>query len=156
MDLPLLADKPLVDFLDFNASVRYTDVDSYGDDTTYKVGLNWSLNDQFRVRSTFGTSFRTPALFELYLADQTSGISQRRVDPCLNWGSNLALGEISQRTADNCAADGIGPNHIATVGADVLTGGGLGVLTAETSEALTFGVVWAPTTLTWSSTRMSK
>jgi len=147
VDLPLLADKTLVDDLTFTGSVRYTDVDSYGDDTTYKVGLNWSLNDQFRVRSTFGTSFRTPALFELYLADQTSGISQRNLDPCLNWSSGLALGEISQRTADNCAADGIGPNHIATVGADVLTGGGLGVLAAETSEAFTAGFIWQPTFL---------
>jgi iron complex outermembrane receptor protein len=144
VDVPLLADMPLVDRLDFNGSVRYTDVDSFGDDTTFKVGLNWALNDQFRVRSTFGTSFRTPALFELHLADQTSGISQRNVDPCLLWGSNLALGNISQRTADNCAADGIPDDHIATVGADVLTGGGLGRLTAETSEAFTFGVVWQP------------
>ena len=76
VDLPLLADMALVQQLDFNASARYTDVDSFGDDeTTYKVGLNWALNDQIRVRSTFGTSFRTPALFELHLADQTSGIS---------------------------------------------------------------------------------
>ena len=145
VDLPLLADMPLVDRLDFTGSVRYTDVDSFGDDTTFKVGLNWSLNDQVRVRSTFGTSFRTPALFELYLADQSSGISQRNLDPCLNWGNGLAMGEISQRTADNCAADGIGPNHIATVGADVLTGGGLGVLKAETSESFTVGFIWQPT-----------
>jgi len=144
VDLPLLADMPLVDRLDFNGSVRYTDVDSFGDDTTYKVGLNWTVNDQFRVRSTFGTSFRTPALFELHLADQTSGISARNADPCINWGSNLALGNISQRTADNCAADNIPVDHIATVGPTVVTGGGKGVLTAETSEALTFGVIWQP------------
>lgn len=145
VDLPLLADMPLIDRLDFNASARYTDVDSFGDDTTYKVGLNWSVNDQFRVRSTFGTSFRTPALFELHLSDQTSFISARSADPCINWGSNLALGNISQRTADNCAADGIPIDHIATVGPTVVTGGGQGVLTAETSEALTFGVIWQPT-----------
>lgn len=30
IDIPLLADKPLIQYLDFNASVRYTDVDSYG------------------------------------------------------------------------------------------------------------------------------
>ena len=35
-------------------------------DTTYKVGLNWKINDNFRFRANTGTSFRTPALFELY------------------------------------------------------------------------------------------
>jgi len=144
IDLPLLADKPLARFLDFTASARYTDVDSYGDDTTYKVGFNWALTDTFRARSTYGTSFRTPDLYELYLADQTSSISARNADPCINWATNLALGNISQRTADNCAADGIPPDHIATVGPSILTGGGYGVLKAETSDATTFGVVWTP------------
>ena len=144
VDLPLLADKTLVENLDFTGSVRWTDTDSFGDATTYKVGLNWALTDQFRIRSTFGTSFRTPALYELYLADQTSFISARNADPCINWGSKVLSGEITQRTADNCAADMIPDNHIATVSATVVTGGGLGVLTAESSESLTFGFVWQP------------
>jgi iron complex outermembrane receptor protein len=144
IDVPLVRDKPLVDFLDFNASARFNDVDSYGSDTTYKVGMNWAITDSFRARSTFGTSFRAPALYELYLADQTSSISARAADPCINWAANLANGSISQRTADNCAADGIPPDHIATVGPTILTGGGAGVLKAETSEALTFGIIWQP------------
>ena len=124
--------------------MRYTDVDSYGDDTTYKVGVNWALTDEVRLRSTFGTSFRTPALYELYLADQTSFISARNADPCINWASKLEDGFITQRTAQNCEADGIPPDHIATVSATVLTGGGAGVLKAEPSEATTFGIVWQP------------
>jgi iron complex outermembrane receptor protein len=144
IDVPLLADRPLVKFLDFNASARFTDVDSYGSDTTYKVGMNWAFTDSFRARSTFGTSFRAPALYELYLANQSSFISAREADPCINWATNVAQGNISQRTADNCAADGIPPDHIATVGPTVLTGGGAGVLEAETSEAFTFGLVWQP------------
>lgn len=144
VELPLLRDRPAVDYLDFTASMRYTDVDSYGSDTTYKAGVNWSINDSWRARSTFGTSFRAPALYELYLADQSGFLSARNADPCINWATNLALGNISQRTADNCAADGIPPDHIATVGPTVLTGGGFGVLTAETSEAFTAGVIWQP------------
>jgi len=143
-DIPLLADKPLAEYVDFNASVRYTDVDSYGDDMTYKVGLNWALTESFRARSTFGTSFRAPSLYELYLADQSSFLSARQADPCFQWASNLALGNISDRTATNCQADGIPPDHVASVGPSVLTGGGLGVLAAETSEAFTFGLVWRP------------
>lgn len=144
IEIPLLADAPGADFLDFTASARYTDVDSYGDDTTYKVGLNWGINDQLRARSSFGTSFRTPALYELYLADSAGFLSARAADPCINWGTNVGLGFISQRTADNCAAEGIPADHVASVGPSVLTGGGFGVLTAETSETFTFGLIWQP------------
>src|SRR5690606_4685579 len=83
IQVPLLADKPLVDILEFTGSARYTDVDSYGSDTTYKVGLNWALTPALRLRSTFGTSFRAPALYELYLADEVSGIAARNADPCI-------------------------------------------------------------------------
>jgi iron complex outermembrane receptor protein len=150
-DFPLLADKPMVEYLDFNVSARYTETDHNGrgltekfSDTTYKVGVNWAMTDQFRVRSTFGTSFRTPALFELFLADSSSSLSARAADPCINWESNLNLGIISDRVAANCAADNIPPDHVASVGPSVLTGGGIGLLVPETSEAFTFGFVWQP------------
>ncbi len=145
VNVPILSDLPLVDFLELTSSVRYTDVDSYGSDTTYKVGMNWGITDEFRVRSTYGTSFRTPALYELYLARQTSfPLSARNSDPCIEWGTKLADGDISQRTADNCAADGLPPDFLFTVSPTVVTGGGLGVLQAETSDALTAGFVWQP------------
>lgn len=145
VQVPLLADLPLVYGLDFNASARYTDVESYGSDTTYKVGFNWALTNSFRLRSTFGTSFRTPALYELYLARQTSSpLSARDSDPCIEWGDKLADGDISQRIADNCAADGIPEDFLFTVSPTVVTGGGLGVLKAETADTLTAGIVWQP------------
>ncbi|HNP36008.1 MAG TPA: TonB-dependent receptor [Woeseiaceae bacterium] len=145
VQVPLISDVKLVQQLDFSGSVRYTDVDSYGSDTTYKVGLNWGITDEFRVRSTFGTSFRTPALYELYLARQTSfPLSARRSDICINWGDSLADGTITQATADNCAADGLPPDFLFTVAPTVVTGGGQGVLKAETSDAFTAGIVWQP------------
>ncbi len=143
--VPLLVDLPLIASLDFNASARYTDVESYGSDTTYKVGLNWTVTGAVRLRGTFGTSFRTPALYELYLARQTSfPLTARDSDPCTTWGTALQEGAISQRIADNCAADGLPPDFFFTVSPTVVTGGGLGVLEAETSDALTAGIVWQP------------
>jgi len=145
IELPLLADKPLADSLTLTASGRYTDVDSYGSGETYKVGLNWAITPSLRLRASQGTSFRAPALFELFLADQTSFAGQRSIDPCHNWGARLAAGEISQRIADNCAADGLPPNFIAApISATVITGGGFGVLKAETSTSQTVGLVWRP------------
>jgi len=145
-DVPLVNDAPLMKDLTLNASARYTDVDSYGDDTTWKAGLNWQILDSVRIRANKGTSFRTPALFELYLADQTS-FGNRSIDPCIQWGDELADGNISQTTADNCAADpaGLPPDYTgATITPTIITGGGFGVLAAETSESTTFGVIWQP------------
>jgi iron complex outermembrane receptor protein len=145
VEVPLLRDKPMIDSLVLTGSGRYTDVDSYGSGDTYKVGLNWAITPSLRVRASQGTSFRTPALFELYLANQTSFLGQRNIDPCINWGTALAGGQISQTTADNCAADGLAPNFGGgNVSATIITGGGLGFLKAETSTSRTLGVIWQP------------
>ncbi|MAK64191.1 MAG: hypothetical protein CMF75_05515 [Maricaulis sp.] len=145
ISIPLLADSRFADSLELTLSGRYTDVDSYGSGETYKVGLNWAINDVVRFRATHGTSFRTPALFELYLSNQTGFLSQRSIDPCVNWAGNLATNVISQRVADNCAADGI-PDNLSGSGASatIVTGGGFGVLDAETSDATNIGIVLTP------------
>jgi iron complex outermembrane receptor protein len=145
LDIPLLKGLPFVDKLDLSLSGRYTDVDSYGDNNTYKVGLNWQVIPSVRVRATKGTSFRAPALFELYLANQTSFLGQRSIDPCINWANGLAAGTLPARIATNCQAAGIPGDHSgAGSSATIISGGGKGLLEAETSEAKTFGVIWSP------------
>ena len=145
IEMPLLQDKPMADSLVLTASGRYTDVKSYGSGDTYKVGLNWGITPSFRIRASQGTSFRTPALFELYLANQTSFLGQRDIDPCVGWGQALADGTISQTLADNCAADGVPANFTsAAISATIITGGGYGVLDAETSKSQTIGFIWQP------------
>jgi iron complex outermembrane recepter protein len=148
LGVPLLADLPFVQDLDLTLSGRYTDVESYGDGETYKIGLNWQISDAFRLRASNGTSFRSPALYELYLSEQQSFLGQRQIDPCISWASNLASGAISQRIADNCAADGIPGNHLGSGGsANILASGGFGRLQAETSESTSVGFVWTPSFL---------
>lgn len=150
--VPLLADLPYIQRLDLSLSGRYTNTKTSGDASTYKVGLNWAISDAIRVRATHGTSFRAPALFELYLADQTSFVGQRNIDPCLNLDQRVADGSLS--TTDplyvNCrnpAGPGGGVSGNFTgglVSATVTTGGGLGVLVPETSKATVIGVVLTP------------
>ena len=123
---------------------------------TYKLGVNWAVNDWVRFRGSYGTSFRAPALFEQFLADETSFPSQSRIDPCNRWAANLATGAISQQIATNCAADGIPANYLAGgVTATAIASGGLGVLQAETSKAKTFGVVLTPRLSFLSETRIN-
>lgn len=148
--VPVLKDAPLAKELTLSLSGRYTDVASYGGDSTWKAGLSWAISDELRLRGSQGTSFRAPGLYELFLAEQTSQFAQNG-DPCAQWGVKLALNQITQRIADNCRNDpkfpgGIGPTQLATGGinATVYTSGGYGTLKAETSESRSLGLVWSP------------
>lgn len=155
ISVPLLTDKPFFEELTLSAAGRVTNVkatrnsdgvsDSDNGNWTYKLGLNWTVNDWVRFRGSYGTSFRAPALFEQFLADETSFASQNRIDPCVNWGAGLAAGSTSQRVADNCAADGIPANYGGGgITATVIASGGLGLLDAETSRSATFGTILSP------------
>ncbi len=153
--IPLLQDVPFFQNLEFTGAARVTNVkatravdgatDESNGNWTYKLGLDWEVTDFLRFRGTYGTSYRAPALFEQFLADQTGFLSQRTVDPCIQWGLNLAQGNISQQFANNCAADGVSANHTgAGVSLPVISGGGLGVLEPETSRAWTVSAVLTP------------
>jgi iron complex outermembrane recepter protein len=150
MSIPLVKDRWMMDNLGLTLSGRYTDVDVAGTATTYKVGLNWEIMPSFRLRYTHGTSFRSPALFELFLANQTSFIGQRTIDPCINWQAALDAGTIPQLLADNCAnplgPGGGVPGDTTGSGAEALyvQGGGIGVLKPETSASTVYGAVWTP------------
>ncbi|MGE6698600.1 TonB-dependent receptor domain-containing protein [Hyphomonas sp. NPDC076900] len=146
VSIPVVKDLPLAEAVDLSLSARLTDVDVYGSDTTYKAGLGWQITPTVRARTSYGTSFRAPALFELFLAGQTSFLGQRSIDPCINWGAALDTGAISQRLADNCALDGVSPTHSGSGSSATIisSGNATGTLKAETSDALNVGLVWAP------------
>jgi iron complex outermembrane receptor protein len=144
VDVPLLEDMPFVRSLALNASMRYTEVASYGSGDTYKVGINWDITDTVKLRASNGTSFRTPSLYELYLANQTASARQSAIDPCIDWEAAIEDGDISQRVADNCAADGVDGDHYAAISATTISGGNGDTLEAETSKTNTIGLVWRP------------
>lgn len=155
LNVPILADKRFIEELTFSAAARVTNVkatrasDGFEDEDngnwTYKLGLNWTITDWLRVRGSFGTSYRAPALFEQFLADETSSVPQNRIDPCVAWGANLAAGAISQTRADNCAADGIPSTYGGGgISATIVSSGGIGILESETSESLVIGTILTP------------
>ncbi|MET0588447.1 MAG: TonB-dependent receptor [Novosphingobium sp.] len=165
LNLPLIANLPFAQAFSLSAAGRVTNVsairksdgmkDEDNGNWTYKLGANWQVNDWLRFRGTYGTSFRSPALFEQFLADETGFQDQLSVDPCIQYGARLSQGVITQRQADNCAADGVPANFSGGIGsAEVTTGGGIGSLKSETSRAWTASVVLSPPPF-WSGVRMS-
>lgn len=152
-EIPAIRGALLFEELTFNVSGRYSDYASYGANSTYKIGLNWALNSAFRVRSSYGTSFRAPALYELFLGNQTNFGFQQASDPCRNWG--LSTNPIIQQ---NCAIGRPqeGPLPAAfpvqpTSSATVTVGGGIGVLEAETADTFSIGLIWTPSFIDFSA-----
>jgi iron complex outermembrane receptor protein len=170
LDVPIIKGAAFAEELTLNLSGRAFDYDVGGEDSIYKVGLNWQINPTLRLRSSFGTSYRAPALFETYLDDELAFFSQLN-DPCNNVDVTT-----NQNLIDNCAAVGITTANINQVGngssgsirtfgsasqtvQDIILDrfdqdtldlyneltGGPGGLRPETSETFTAGFVFSPT-----------
>jgi outer membrane receptor protein involved in Fe transport len=142
LKIPILEDITGIKALDGSVSARWTDVNTYGSDTTFKVGLNWTIIDGLNIRMNRGSSFRSPALFELFLADQTGFGGQLTIDPCLDYVAELAAGNISDLQAANCSVDVPEDYTIGGSSALLVTSGGAGRLEAETSVNENIGIVW--------------
>ncbi|WP_031551037.1 TonB-dependent receptor domain-containing protein [Parvularcula oceani] len=140
IEVPILRGMPGIEELTFNGSARAFDYDSTGSDAIWKAGVNWQVIPQVRVRGTIGTSYRAPALYELFLGNQTSFLSQIAIDPCIDYGESS-----DEDLVRNCSAIGIEPDYAGGASSATITsGGGEGVLVPETSEARTFGVILTP------------
>lgn len=157
-ELPLLKDLPMIRELTLNAAGRYTSVKSvrasdHLSDTdhafTYKIAGNWSPVTPIRLRATYGTSFRSPALFEQFLADE-SGFADPGADPCFRY----ELSE-NQEIVQNCASQGIPPDFVPTSSIETFSGGGIGVLNPEKSKALTLSAIFTPEGWLWSGGQFS-
>jgi iron complex outermembrane receptor protein len=64
--VPLLSDLPLAEQVDLSAAIRYFDYSTFGDDSTWKLGLTWRMNDEIMFRGGRSTAFRAPTVSELF------------------------------------------------------------------------------------------
>ncbi|HEX9955377.1 MAG TPA: TonB-dependent receptor [Allosphingosinicella sp.] len=166
VEVPLIHNTPFIESLNLSAAGRVVNTyaerdpdgasDSNKGNWTYKVGLNWQVNDWLRFRGSYGTSFRSPALFEQFLANQTGFQGQTAIDPCVRFGQGVANGSLPARVGERCAALGI-PEDFAGAGgsATIIQGGGVGVLDPETSSSKNFSVVLTPKNGLWGGMRFS-
>ena len=161
VEAPLLRDIPGIHELTLNGAARITSTkavrrsdgesDSDKGNWTYKIAANYSPISPVRLRATYGTSFRSPALFEQFLADESGFLAQTSVDPCIRWGLS-----DNQELRTNCASLGIPEDYPGgTESAETFAGGGIGVLDPETSKALTLSAIFTPEGWLWSGGQFS-
>jgi iron complex outermembrane recepter protein len=71
-NIPLLKDSSMGDSLNIDVAGRYTNYSTSGGVETWKVGLNYGVNDLLRFRSTWSVDIRAPNLYDLFQPTTTS------------------------------------------------------------------------------------
>lgn len=158
VQLPIIADKPLLKELTINLAGRLTDHEYYGENETASVKVGYRPSEPFLIRATWGTAFRAPNNRELFLLG-SSGFTNV-FDPCYvpetaisgdpndpNSGQyNPALDQRDPEVLANCRATGVDPTlanngGFNTFSTEVSTGGSL-TLDPEESESYSYGFAY--------------
>jgi iron complex outermembrane receptor protein len=144
VNIPVLKDAPGASDLTLNLQGRYFDYSTFGDDSVYKLGLNYTPIESIRFRGTYGTSFRAPTLVDSFSGGTVA--FDFITDPCNNWDTSGNATLIA-----NCGPGGSNLPVGFTQSAPqlpVLAGGDLadGVqnLGPEEADTWTVGLVWQP------------
>ena len=166
--IPLLSNLPFIRNLETNLGYRLSDYQSVGVVESYKADLNWEIFEGLRARGGIQRAVRAPSIGELFgpqnlgfpsigVPVSTAGVRQFSGDPCDTRGAYRApgaAGAASVRTL--CLAQGV-PSQVIdtyTYTNQQVSGlsGGNPLLTEETADSYTVGLVWQSP---WSSPWLS-
>ena len=144
--IPLLADMEYVQSLTLETAYRYMDYSTSGTDDAWKIGLNYALNDDFRVRLNRSKSVRAPNISELYAPPGQTFRSLS--DPCSQSNIDNANPKYQDNIIANCRAQGIPEGFEPSDEWKGVTQPGFIVgnedLVNEVAKDITVGVVWTP------------
>jgi len=159
--IPVLADMPFAQGLNFSVASRYSDYDTFGDTTNSKFGVEYRPIRDVLVRGTYAEGFRAPTISNLFAGGSQSFVFY--TDPC---DPVFGVARTDAATAANCrngvsGAAGtavanfasfrqlrqgftpvVGPNEQTPLA--FFQGTGNSTLTPETSVSKTLGVVYSP------------
>ena len=139
--LPLLADKPFVKNLSFDAAVRFSDYSSIGHTKAWRWGLDWAIDDNIRLRGTMSSAVRAPNIDELYSGQSQNFFSI--ADPCS--ATQIRTAPDSAVRAANCQALGVPVDWVSTRTQTVQgISGSNPKLGPETGKTWTAGFVFMP------------
>lgn len=144
--VPLINDLPFIQDLTAESAIRYMDYSSTGEENAWKLSLNYTINDEVKLRLNRSKSVRAPNIGELYTPN--SQTFRSLVDPCQQIRIESA-GIYKENVTKNCLADGIPAGWSPTT--SWINGGtkpgfiqGNNALRAERAYDITVGVIYTP------------
>lgn len=143
INLPLLADVPFIQYLDVTAAYRYQDYTTTGGDSSYGLGMEWTVDRNIRFRANYAKAVRAPNISELF--DGGGEGYNLFDDPCD--ATRLNVGNFPDNRKANCAALGLSPSFTQSNATKPAISKGNPDLHPEEGETLTLGVVLTPSFL---------
>lgn len=104
--VPLLTGMPAVKNLSTTLGLRSTDNNRFGAATSYKLTLDWSIDDMFRARGGFQHAIRSPNIAELFAPQLNNFPNAADQDPCNTAGANSFNSEFGRNATDDGTATG--------------------------------------------------
>lgn len=145
LSIPVLADLPGAQLLDFSVASRYSKYSNFGNTTNNKFGFRWKPIDDLMIRGNYSEGFRAASINDLFRGDTDS--FETYADPCA--AANLPTGAVLAQ----CQAQGV-PAGLVQPGTDGDAGPLQTVepftwtsnpnLKPETSTSKTLGLVFSP------------
>jgi len=140
VNVPLLSGVTGAELLELDASLRSSDFERLGSDTTARVGVRWRPYEDMLFRASFSEGFRAPGVQELFGG---LGVADPELtDPC----SNFLESGVPQEVIDNCIEQGVpADGSFEQINSQIrITTGGNPDLEPETSDSFTVGGSWSP------------
>jgi iron complex outermembrane recepter protein len=105
--VPILADLPAVKSLSATLGLRSTDNNIFGVANSYKLTMDWQINDMVRTRGGFQHAIRSPNVAELFSPQVNSFPTATGADPCNTTGANSFNSEFGRNATDDGTATGV-------------------------------------------------
>ena len=137
--VPILADVTFADSLELNLQARSSDYSNFGEESVWRVGINWQIMQDVRLRANRSTAYRAPSVTDLFSGGVVSfdffSHPCAAGDPSRTPGSNVD---------QNCLLDGVGPGISQVASQSAVLRGGNPDLLPETADTSTIGLVLTP------------
>jgi len=140
LSVPLLAGREFAELLEVNLSIRNSDYEAFGSETTSRVSGLWRPVENLLIRGTYSEGFRAPGVQDLFGGQGV--VDPQLDDPC----SDFLNTGVSQEVIDNCVDQGVPADGSYTqLNPQIrVTTGGNPELGPETSESTSIGFVYSP------------
>ena len=137
VSVPVLREVTLADRLDLSFGGRYTDVSTFGSNTSFMGGLQWRPVRDLLLRAHYAQVFRAPTISDLFEGQVDVPFDEAINDPCAGNSGNPAF--------PGCA--GVPPGYDPEGVEPLIRIGGNPDAAPEEGETVTFGLVYTPSGL---------
>ncbi len=139
VEIPVLADTFLVESLDVNLQARSSDYSNFGRETVWRVGADWQIFRDLRLRANRSTAYRAPLVTDLFGGGTVS--FDFFSHPC---ASGSPVRSPGNNVDQNCLLDGIPADATQLASQYAVLAGGNANLLPETADTSTVGLVYTP------------